>query len=790
MNIKVLIVCNLLLLNAIGINKKAIATPNPEIKDKQMGSTSPWPKPTQARYLTIPQWSKPIDIRYLNIPQWSEPMDTRYLNIPQWSQPIEIIPRTTPQWSEVGSPQIQKPSFELLPPVVPGAAEKEIKELNRKKPHPIPPLTKGREPNNQVLPPLTKGGLGGVNTTFHQSLKELPKKLSSNLNSQAIFPPVSEVRGELKLRDGDFFLSNFELEQGNWEIAQGVNINSSNEKTPLSNQHFQLPTAGTLGKGQVMFNFGSRLFFLPKSIAGDSDTAAYPYIGFTWGITNNLELTLDAQRVDTASPGTQGEFRAERSPDETNFFLSEFQELSLDLKQKFWQNQEQDLMFSGVVSLSWGSRGYSFYDKNGVLVDEGERSGIVPALQFPLTTRIQERLLLTISPTVAFFSDENALQLHRPPTDDPGSFGTTFGLTGAVSFQINPRLTLWGDAFFPVTGNNSISRESGKPDKAIAYNAGFRYLVNPRIGLDIFASNTLGSTGPLALTGDRDFTAFAANLVFFPSFIGANRQLPDSFNDSEEPKVITTDGVGFFDGGTLPSGKFMIDLQGGSQGILTAFRYGVLRDLELGIYLDYIAGDIDESEQGFSGKLQFLNQAAGAPLTVSLAGTIGLTNEPFVNFINDDRNEFDQLDLDKGIPFFFQGDNKEEGQLFIATFSLPLHYQFNNGAAVWLTPTLGYVQRGGTQIAGFNMGGSFPVGNFSFVGEIGANLTDDGNAFIGNTRENVIPWTVAVRWGNNNNKSPQLELYLTNRVGSSAWHQLRVRDQNETAVGVGLSIPF
>ena len=63
----------------------------------------------------------------------------------------------------------------------------------------------------------------------------------------------------------------------------------------------------------------------------------------------------------------------------------------------------------------------------------------------------------------------------------------------------------------------------------------------------------------------------------------------------------------------------------------------------------------------------------------------------------------------------------------------------------------------------------------------------------------MIPWTVAVRWQplslfglepSVNNTNPQLELYLTNRVGSSTWHQLRVRDQNKTAIGVGLILPF
>jgi hypothetical protein len=65
--------------------------------------------------------------------------------------------------------------------------------------------------------------------------------------------------------------------------------------------------------------------------------------------------------------------------------------------------------------------------------------------------------------------------------------------------------------------------------------------------------------------------------------------------------------------------------------------------------------------------------------------------------------------------------------------------------------------------------------------------------------EDRIPWTVSLRWTplslfgletQEDNSNPQLELYLTNRVGSSTWHQLRVRDENEMAVGVGLNLPF
>ena len=600
--------------------------------------------------------------------------------------------------------------------------------------------------------------------------------------------------------------SDFALPEA-FSLSSGENLFTSNSQleissepiySPLATKHFQQSTAEHLRQGEVVFNIINRLFFTPGSVEEDG-TASYQNFGFTWGITDDLELTLESQRVDTAFPGTQGEFEANRNPEGKNFFLSE-QELTLELKQRLWQNSSRTLGLSGIVSLSVGNRGYSFR-KDGKIVDEGSRSGLVPALAVPFTAAVGDRARLTFSPTVAFFQQENALHIHRPPTEDPGSFGTTFGFTGAVSYSISRRLILWGDAFIPVTGNNSISRASGNPEKTIAFNAGLRYLVNPRLAVDLFATNTQGSKAPLSLTADREYTALGVGLLFMPDFIRANSSYPDSFAREEVGKVtpLTTDGLGFFDGGTLPREKFIVNLQGGSQGILAALRYGMLKDFELGIYLDYITSDVDESEQGFSGKIRLLNQGEGEFLTASLAATIGLTNETFINFINNDKNESERRGVNGNVPWFFQRDN-EDGRRFIFTVSFPLNYDFESGAALWLTPILGYVQRQGTEIAGFNFGGSAPLSeDFSIVGEVGANFTSNGNAFIGNQLENVIPWNVGLRWNLSNvlgleptqdNLNPLVDLYVTNRVGFSTWHQLRVREQNDTAVGVSLLIPF
>ncbi len=560
--------------------------------------------------------------------------------------------------------------------------------------------------------------------------------------------------------------------------------------SPLANQQFQQPTAIHLPNGAVSLNLYNRLFFLPGSEAA-SGTSAYPNFGVTWGVTDSTELDLTLQVVDTGSPNRLGPFDVVRRVNN--------RDLTVSVKQKLWKNPSDTLALSGSFALALPLTKRTFEFNPGRI--EREDKSLIPALQLPLTATVKDRWQFTVSPTVAFFPDSNAVFIPRLPTANPGSFGTTLGVSGAVSYQVHPRLTLWGDAFVPFTGNNSFNRDTGLPAKAIAYNAGLRYFLNPSLGVDVFASNTFGSKGPLALTADRDLTALGVRVTSLPSVFAANRRYADSFKQDRDGQdsPITTDGLAFFDGGTVPSQKFLFNLQGGGQGILTALRYGVTKDFELFGYLDYIFGDVDESEQGFGVKLRLLNQDEGAPLTGSINASVGLTNNLFDNFDNNNRNGLFRGGTPKDFPLIFRTDSPE-GRRFVVTLSLPLHYKANEKLAFWLTPIVGFAQRNGVELGGFNVGGSVEViEDISLVGELGANLFGEGNAFIGDTLADRIPWSAAVRWnlgsilgrddaetGNN----PKVEVFVTNRVGSSTWHQLRVRDQNEITVGAGLSIPF
>jgi hypothetical protein len=574
------------------------------------------------------------------------------------------------------------------------------------------------------------------------------------------------------------------------ETAEEKTQDLSNNNLVIPSRSPVLTTAEQLRRGEILTTFRHRHFFTPGTAASEGLTDQ-PTIGISWGVTDNLELTVDAQTVDNAGPVRQGRFSAQRinNQGKTNFF----QEFTFQAKQRLWQNESSTQALSGVVAASVGNGGrpYRFFDNTGT-VATGQNKGTVFSLEFPYTNTPNDRLQFTVSPKVAFLSEDNALYLTKLPTANSGSFGTTFGLASGISYKLNPRLILWGDAFVPFTGNNTINRDTGLPSKTVAYNAGLRYLVNPRLATDLFVSNTLGNTGALSVVADKEYTALGFGVTYLPGITSANRQYADNFR-SIQPPPSTYAGFSSLDGGTIPKNQLLLTLQAGGQGFLPGIRFGLLDDFEIGAFLDNIPGTVDESQFGFSGKVRLLHQADGDPFTLSVAGTIARSNNVLVNLINNNRNRFKELGLEKG---GFAFSNEKEGELFILTLSTPIHYQFSGGSAAWVTPTLGFVQRQGLEIAGFNFGGSVPLSReLDAIAEIGVDVTGKGNAFIGNDRESVIPWTIGLRWQPSNLfgakfSEVQLEAYFTNRLGSSPFDSLRVRADNETAVGVGVILPI
>ncbi len=563
----------------------------------------------------------------------------------------------------------------------------------------------------------------------------------------------------------------------------------------LGNRQPILTTAEHLRQGEILTSLGYRQSF-PSGTPRQIGLTGQPTFGITWGITDDLEITLDLQTVDNGGPGRQGLFRGTRiNPDGSgpNFF----QEFTFQAKQKLWQNQTGNLALSGVVGISEGNAGrpFRFTDRRDI-VASGQNTQVVPSLELPFTIT-DNRWQFTFSPKVAFLPEDNALYFNTLPINQPGSFGTTFGLAGGISYRLSPRLLLWGDAFVPFTGNNTIARSTGLPEKTVAFNAGLRYWVNPRLATDLFISNTLGNTGALSIVADQEFPALGLGVTFLPGVTSANRRYLKHFGSTQQPPPSTPAGFVWLDGGTVANQQLQLTLQGGEQGLFTGIKYGLLDDLEIGTFLSLVPGTVDESELGVSGKIRFLHQADGDPFTLSGAVSVARSNNVLLNLVTNNRNELARRGIEKG---GFALTNEQAGELLIITLSTPIHYQFEGGSALWLTPTVGFVQRNGLEVAGFNLGGSVPlITDLDAIAEVGLDLSGKGNTFIGNNRETVIPWSLGLRWypasllGISQTSALsdlQLEVYATNRVGSSPFGSLRVRADNDTAIGFGLVLPI
>jgi hypothetical protein len=322
------------------------------------------PEPVPVAPLASPSWTDDRDARPMPTLQWSNPSGNDNSKVPQWLKPNQTGSFVMPQWLQEQD------------------RDEEVFSVVADKPR-------------------------GSNVEYRLATEFTWSNFTSS--SQLSFPTEPD---SLSLSSrGDAIVRHAASTVNEGERLSQSNINRSRSTdSPLTRISPMQPTAEHLEQGEVVINVRTRTFFLPDFVDSellDADTGTYPNLGFTWGITDNTELTLEYQRVDSASPARQGDFIAILDADE---------EISLDLKQQFWENSSQTLAISGVLSLSYGNRDFIFSDRQtGSLVERKDTEGLVVGLQAPFTATIDDRLRFTVSPTLAFFSDENALFYSTPP---------------------------------------------------------------------------------------------------------------------------------------------------------------------------------------------------------------------------------------------------------------------------------------------------------------------------------------------------------------------------------------
>ncbi|WP_164928734.1 hypothetical protein [Gloeobacter violaceus] len=604
------------------------------------------------------------------------------------------------------------------------------------------------------------------------------------------------------------------LQQRKVQLEKPVFVRSPIEK--VDGRSYSLVTASHLRDGELQQTQIVRLF-QPEAGVND-DLFTNQSSQYIWGLSDNVEMTVDLQGANGSVPGFQGDYLVERRVGVNNGNI--FQDVTV--QGKFRLGEILGGKTSAVASITTSRPQFTFRGVAGSNLPTVERrqDGLVftPALELPLTfTAYDERYAFTVSPRLVYFPGDNAIYTPINPGVNQ-SFGLTFGLGIGGTFKISNRFHIRGDATAILAGSNTVDRSSGLPTKVIPYNAGVRYLVNPRLALDVFVSNTYGNTGGPALvavdnnTGVGVGLTFMQDRLFYVFDLPVNRQFADTF-DTQVPAEIRAVYVpasfDLLDGSTIGSGRNQISFIASTGTFSFAYRAGTLNDFETGVFGNFAPAGPDESDGGLHTKLRFLHQPSGDPFTLSGVFTLGRTSSRACNFIDGTRDGLERA-LDglptacPGVPGVIPAGDRGPippnliglvteniGELFVFTLSFPAQFTLKEGHSFWINPKLAYIQRSDERspLIGASLGGSIRLWpGFDLIAQVTPMVRGE-NAFVGNSLAQLLPWQAGVRF------LPGLaalsvDLFATNALGLSPYQSLRVRADNQVSVALGFQLPF
>jgi hypothetical protein len=206
-------------------------------------------------------------------------------------------------------------------------------------------------------------------------------------------------------------------------------------------------------------------------------------LGFTSPIQENLEFGLIYSQFDATGP----------DPIADSIRRTQRRVLSPTIKwalsDKFAITAGADIAVRetfasniGVVSAAIGD-----YDAPTAIYDS-----VTPGVRAQWAFMKIGRLQLQAAGQVAFWEDS----LQTNVGDNIDGFGTVCSLGGGAVLPLGSRLTLMGDAMFPVSGENVVDDVTGDNDTELVWSAGGQFLVSAArdIKLSVYATNSMQPT--------------------------------------------------------------------------------------------------------------------------------------------------------------------------------------------------------------------------------------------------------------------------------------------------------
>ncbi len=379
---------------------------------------------------------------------------------------------------------------------------------------------------------------------------------------------------------------------------------------------FNLETANQLPKGALSITAGVRI--LPTVNNPDpelqSDTGLQVYnTSIDGGVTDRLQLGLAALLFDD---------RLSRTFNGESVDL-QFLSVAPNFKYQLSQSDNLSVGLSGSLELLRILTDPGLFNATAETVTDNYVVGI---LQVPASYSLSSDLQLHFTPGVAFYPE----RVNGAPF-----FGTIFNLGAGISWQPLERVNLFADLNAPVTGGNAVRSQDSSTFQRVVWSGGLRYLVNPRVGLDVYATNAFGTTPAtrlLSFIPDGDQTVIGVNLNYTPGlgqgYASSFRALPLAQLNQRDLQLLL-DGLTLTSADTLLPG--MLRVRGGlGAGDGFNLAYGVTNDFQLEFFGEQFGEgeelDSDDYGPGFkvgpAVKLRFLDQVQGDPFSFSLKAAL------------------------------------------------------------------------------------------------------------------------------------------------------------------------
>ncbi|MDS3860265.1 hypothetical protein RIF25_05540 [Thermosynechococcaceae cyanobacterium BACA0444] len=481
---------------------------------------------------------------------------------------------------------------------------------------------------------------------------------------------------------------------------------------------FNLDTANQLPAGTIQFTGGLFTYTTNPNLDPGNGLEVF-YGSVDGGITDRWQLGLTANFFDDPIY----RFIKGQNPNITVVTIAP------NFKYQVFKGDNLAWSVGGSIEyLQFSSSNFVFAPGLGTTKD----SMIVGSIQSPLTWT---------------FDDDGHFQWHLTPsiTFLPSTFtggqpfyGTNFNLGTGFSWKFNQQVSVFGDVTVPVgPGQNAINAANGQLFITPVWSGGFRFLVNPAVGVDLYATNAFGTTPTLrtiAFPPDGASVSFGTGLTYTPEF-GQNF-LP-SFRDRPRVPLTERDRQLLLNGFTIVTADTllpeMMRLHGNFGGVGNggSVAVGLTYDTQFELFVEKpedgvsLLPGVNYSNQtnfGLAAKLRFLDQSQGDPLSIGFQGSFN---------------------------------RAVSGQISIATLQMPMNYRPIDSLALFFNPKVALM--GGHQVpVGLGFGANFEVfPGLQLIAEATPILTGQRSVFSGGIRY-TIPKT-----------NFSIDIYGSNAAGQS-----------------------